>query len=128
MCFAIIYNQSIHGLIFKFNRKQLPRFQIAGQYLVSIEEDTKWMDQNIDQVCGFLTDNQINRWEHIAQNISLRQIKSCTNLCARTGSLPWTIQRWIMSVLGSSTWFIIIGGLTFWKDNLQSDYVYGWEN
>lgn len=66
MCFAIIYNQSIHGLIFKFNRKQLPRFQIAGQYLVSIEEDTKWMDQNIDQVCGFLTDNQINRWEHMS--------------------------------------------------------------
>ncbi|KAF8050410.1 hypothetical protein N665_1976s0006 [Sinapis alba] len=30
------------------------------------EEDPNWMEVNIDEVCGFLTDGQINRWENMS--------------------------------------------------------------
>ncbi|XP_056850286.1 uncharacterized protein LOC130499861 [Raphanus sativus] len=30
------------------------------------EDDPNWLDENIDEVCGFLTDGQINRWENMS--------------------------------------------------------------
>ncbi|XP_013669136.2 uncharacterized protein LOC106373521 [Brassica napus] len=30
------------------------------------EEDPNWMDESIDEVCGFLTDGRIRRWENMS--------------------------------------------------------------
>ncbi|KAF3535039.1 hypothetical protein F2Q69_00020704 [Brassica cretica] len=30
------------------------------------EEDPNWMEEDIDEVCGFLTNGQINRWENMS--------------------------------------------------------------
>ncbi|KAF8098011.1 hypothetical protein N665_0276s0012 [Sinapis alba] len=31
-----------------------------------VEEDSKWLDENIDQVCAFLTDGRVKRWEDMS--------------------------------------------------------------
>lgn len=44
-------------------------FSKFDQHLVLyswIEEDPNWMEVHIDEVCGFLTDGQIMRWENMS--------------------------------------------------------------
>ncbi|KAF8084002.1 LOW QUALITY PROTEIN: hypothetical protein N665_0739s0001 [Sinapis alba] len=31
-----------------------------------VDEDAKWLDENIDQVCAFLTDGRVKRWEDMS--------------------------------------------------------------
>lgn len=40
---------------------------INSMYCIpGFEEDPNWLDENIDHVCGFLTDNRIRRWENMS--------------------------------------------------------------